>query len=270
MSNETREATGTRSGESWRSELQRCDDTRIVERVDEEMVKRVRAPNESFDHLFGKLALACWQPIPGVYVFEKRIGSKQPDCLIEGAFGRDRGMIVEIVADSPQDFKAKTEHALRYGFWIFWVFHVDHVDREAAAIEALRPNMKVDPIFGRYDPADGQFRLGVPISYANYDFVVERMSEFSMRNLTRGSWCMERDDDGFYLGEFDVAGQHCHLFSLDDRARALRAQLPSRAGEQRTLEWPSRDSLKTAVENGDVERLAPAGGHRPVPLRDRD
>lgn len=269
MTNEPRRTAGTRNGEWWRNELQRCSDSRLIDCVDEELVERVAAPNESFAHLFGKLVLACRQPIPGEYVFEKRLGSRQPDCLIEGSFGRDRGMIVEIVAGSPQEFKAKTRAALRHGFWIFWVFHVDHVDQEEAAIEALRPRMDVDPVFGRYDPGDGSFRLGVPVNYSNYDFVVKGMGEFSVRSLTKGSWVMERDELGFFLGEFDVAGQRCHVFSLDDRARVLRSQIPSRAGERQVLDWPDRESLETIVGNGDVQRLGPVGGYRPVPLRDR-
>jgi len=224
-----------------------------------------QSAKETWAHLWPKRELDRRNPFPAsVYTFERRVGGRQPDCLIEGEFEQCRGYIVEFVSDSDQEYVEKTRHALRYGYRIYWVFHVDQVKRIADAEAALSESLQSAPRFGRYDPDMEELDLGVPIGYSMFQYTVRDMTEFEPRELKRAGWSMGQGSDGFYLGAFSVFGNQLDLYSFADIGRMFRCDPPL----ENDWNWPCRSALKRGVRAGKIERLGPVGGYRPPRLRE--
>lgn len=226
-----------------------------------------QSSTESWRHLWPKQELDRRNPFPASeYTFERRVGGRQPDCLIEGEFEQCRGYIVEFVSDSDQEYVEKTRHALRYGYRIYWVFHVDEVNRVADAEAALSESLRFAPRFGRYDPGMEELDLGVPIGYPMFQYTVRDMAEFEPGELKRAGWLMNRGSDGFYLGAFSVFGQELDLYAFSNQGRLFRCD-PALDND---WNWPCRTALQRGVRAGKIERLGPVGGCRPSRLRGND
>lgn len=254
----------------------------------QDIKKRLRAANyksESDKHLWGKAELLHrkrneidpW--FPGTYHFEQKLADRVPDCHVNGALRR---VWIEFVVHSDQPYRVKTRHALRLGFDVYWVFHVDHCDRIEDAKQALSPELQSSVEFGVFDPSTGQLSLGDPITFDNYEFRVQSLREFDVEwiNGYRGWSCEYVQPDGFkiggfLLGEFEIAGHQCRVYSVNPMGSYYRVQTPSPSPVEAFLtdlpaveypdqarKWFPGEILQEVINRWTVTRVGPAKGSR--------
>ncbi|TKX87941.1 hypothetical protein EXE43_00630 [Halorubrum sp. SS5] len=221
------------------------------------------AGKESRAHLWPKLELERrrrTQTEPffhGEYRFERTVADRVPDCAV---IGGDVNRWIEFVAGSDQPFRAKTREALRLGFVVHWVFHTEHRDRMRDAREALTPELQAPFRFGEYDPVAETLSLGDPVTFKNYAFPVESMTEFEPRELLgyrRGAARIAQRDGAYDLGMFDVAGCQRRILAEYPQGAYFRCVAPGRPVETGTFGFPTEDGLVRLVEDGQVTRLGP-------------
>jgi len=229
--------------------------------------KRFRtAGQESPRHLWPKIELYRRKQreeepfFAGQYLFEKKASDLVPDLQIRG----DRFRWIEFVAGSKQNFREKTRQAQRLGFDIYWVFHVEYKDQITKARDALAPDLKKSIEFGIYDPENNQISLGTPITFDNYEFVVEDFGEFIPDRISgyRG-WRvgLERKDHtgfGFGLGTFQLEGFRYRLLALGPGGLMFGSLPLGDFDDYDPWEWPSERWLKRKTRTGDIVRLGPA------------
>lgn len=223
------------------------------------------AGNESWGHLWPKLELERRRRtrtdpfFAGEYRFERTVADRVPDCAV---LGGDVNRWIEFVAGSEQPFRAKTREALRLGFVVHWVFHAEHRDQMRAAREALTPELDAPFRFGEYDPVNDTLSLGDPVTFKNYSFPVESLSEFvpeSLLGYRRGVADIARQDGAYDLGMFDVAGCQRRILAEYRQGTYYRAVAPGQPVEAGTFGFPTQDGLQRLVDDGQVTRLGPVG-----------
>lgn len=221
------------------------------------------AGTESWGHLWGKLELERrrrTQTDPwshGDYRFERTVADRVPDCAV---LGGDVNRWIEFVAGSEQPFREKTREALRLGFVVHWVFHVEHRDQMRDARDALTPELQAPFRFGEYDPAAGTVDVGDPVTFKNYVFPVESMTEFEPRELLgyrRGTARIVQRDSAYDLGMFDVAGCQRRLLAEYKSGTYFRCVAPGQPVETGTFGFPTEEGLERLVEDEQVTRLGP-------------
>jgi hypothetical protein len=223
------------------------------------------AGEESVEHLWAKIELdrrrkARREPwFPGEYRFEKKVADRVPDCLV---YGGPVNRWIEIVAGSDQPYREKTREALRLGCVVHWVFHTEHREQQAAARAALEPELEGPFEFGEYDPMAGELDVGTPITFKNYTFPVEGFSEFRpevILGYRAGKARIARRGSGWDLGLFDLAGSHRRLIAVTRDGRCFESLAPGQPIEDAVWGFPTKDGVKTLIEEDRVTRLGPVG-----------
>jgi len=223
------------------------------------------AGKESYEHLWAKVELnrrreAKSDPwFSGEYWFEKKAADRVPDCLVRGG---PVNRWIEIVAGSDQPYRAKTREALRLGCVVHWVFHVEHREQQAAAREALEPELDGPFEFGEYDPLAGELDVGMPITFENYTFPAERFTEFQPGEILgyrSGKARIARRGNGWDLGLFDLAGSRRQLIAVTRDGRCFESLAPGQPIEDAAWRFPTKDGVKALIEEERITRLGPVG-----------
>lgn len=218
---------------------------------------------ESPEHRWAKAALhrrkqnreEPW--FDGEYRFEKTVADFVPDCAV---IGGPVNQWIEFVARSDQAFWTKSRAALRLGFVLYWVFHAERRAQLQAARRELAPALAEPFSFGVYDPRNDVVELGDPITYKNFEFTVEDMTDFTPQEILgyrAGEAQIDRRGGGFYLGLFDLGGCQRRVFAFDPRGTCFRAVAPGQSIHDMPWGFPTREGLERLVAAGQVTRLGP-------------
>jgi hypothetical protein len=130
------------------------------------------------------------------------------------------------------------------------------------AREALGAELEGPFRFGEYDPVNGTLSVGDPITFKNYSFSVESMSEFVPRSLLgyrRGLAQIAQRDRAYDLGMFDLAGCQRRILAEYPQGKYYRGVAPGQSVETGTFGFPSREGLERLVEDDQIMRLGPVG-----------
>ncbi|WP_379765519.1 hypothetical protein [Halorubrum trueperi] len=166
---------------------------------------------------------------------------------------------IEFVAESDQEYRAKTREALRLGFVVHWVFHAGHSEQIGKARDALTSELRGPFSFGEYNPDTGSLDVGDPVTFKNFRFPVESMGEFEPRELLgyrRGMARIDRVGCGYDLGMFSMAGVQRRILA-NVYGTEFCAVAPSQSVDDATWGFPTRDGVERLIEANDLTRLGP-------------
>lgn len=240
---------------------------------DDEFPSEIRkAKDESWEHAWGKWAIGRVRPLRGAYSFEKQVADKRPDVVVEPFWDSKQGTLnsVGIVRSVQSGALQRTKHLLRYGYNPYFLVQSNRSNARKCLLEALEPYLSTKYEPGAYSPEGGWIRLGDEITLSNFRYDVVPFlwqSEVIPGRIKQSkAWALEYEDPwGYYAGAFKFTCGEYNVYAEDIDGESFWFKPLS---SNQPVEWHSNSEVAEMLKTGDVQRIGPVGGHRP--LQDED
>lgn len=240
---------------------------------DDDFPNRIRkAKDESWEHAWGKWALDKIRPLDGAYSFEKQVADKRPDVVVEPFWQSQRGTrsAIEIVRSVQSGALQRTKHLLRYGYQVYYPAQTNRSNPRKRLWEGLESYLSTPLQLGAFSPDEGWILLGDAITLSNFRYDVvpfQWRSEVIPRRIKQSkAWVLDYEDPwGYKTGVFRFPHGEYEVYAEDKDGESFWFKSPS---SDHPEAWHTIDEVAQMLQSGDVQRVAPVGGHRP--LQDRD